>query len=516
MTAKHSQDKLSTVLLVIIILAIVGVVNILANRFFRRADLTENKLYTVSETTRRILSELDDVVSVHAYFSKKLPVQINKLPAEVDDLLNEYRIYSGGNIKYERLDPAEGEDEELLQRLASQGVRPVQMTVVEKDERQQINGYLAMTISHGDQVEVIPVVQNTNDLEYELTSRIYRVTHEPERVGFLTTGSRHDLMTDYSQFAEEVRKLHEIEPVDLAGGKAVPEEIGTLILAGPGDSVSLEVQYAIDQYVMRGGRLVALVDNILLDERGAPTLVNHGLEALLSSYGFQLNGNLIADKKSHSPRSIRRGFFIQQQPFPLFPKIGKNQLGEHPVVARLSGFTLPYTGSLDLIGSGDSTMAYSALAFSSDETDSYAPPTYQPTPNSRPVTLVGLGTGRFSSFFKDKPKPSSVESGEFLDHCSEETSILVIPCSQLLVNELIYPGNMEFILNVIDFMTIGDDLISIRTRPTSDRPIKELSGEMKKFLRLLNILGVPLLVIIFGMMRFYLKRRDKAIRARSM
>jgi gliding motility-associatede transport system auxiliary component len=516
MTAKHSKDKLSTVLLVIIILAIVGVVNILANRFFRRADLTENKLYTVSETTRRMLSELDDVVSVHAYFSKKLPVQISNLSAEVDDMLNEYRIYSGGNIKYERLDPAEGEDEERLQRLASQGVRPVQMTVVEKDERQQINGYLAMTISRGEQVEVIPVVQNTNDLEYELTSRIYRVTHEPKRVGFVTTGIRHDLMTDYSQFAEEVRKLHEIEPVDLAGGKPVPAEIGTLILAGPGDSVSLDVQYVLDQYIMRGGRAIILADNIMLDERGAPTLINHGLEALLSSYGFRLNGNLIADKKSHSPRSIRRGFFVQQQPFPLFPKIGKNQLGENTVVARLSGFTLPYTGSLDFTGTGDSSMIYSALAFSSNETDSYAPPTYQPTPNSGPVNFVGLGTGRFNSFFRDKPKPSPVEGGEFLDRCSEETSIMVIPCSQFLVNDLLYPGNMEFILNVIDFMTIGDDLISIRTRPISDRPLAELSGEMKKFLRLLNILGVPLLVVVFGMMRFYLKKRDKAIRAKSM
>jgi len=514
MTAKHSQDKISTVLLVIIILAIVAVVNVLADRFFRRLDLTENKIYTISETTRSMLSELDDVVSIRAYFSKKLPVQLSHLPSEVDDMLSEYRIYGGGNIKYERLDPAE--DEELLQALAGQGVMPVQMTVIEKDERQQINGYLAMTVSQGEQVEVIPVVQNTNDLEYELTSRVYRVTHEPKQVGFLTTGSRHDLMGDYSQFAQEVQKLHAIEPVDLAGGSQVPETIETLLLAGPGDSVSLEVQYALDQFIMRGGRIALLVDNILLDDRGMPSIINHGLGPMLEAYGFRLSGNLIADKKSHSPRSIRRGFFIQQQPFPLFPKIGKQQLGEHPVVERLSGFTLPYVGSVEFTSFDDSLVAYSTLAFSSDNTESYAPPTYRPTPNQKPVTLVALGTGKFRSFFSGKPRPASAEGQEALEQCEIETSILVIPCSQFLQNELIYPGNLEFMLNVIDFMTIGDELISIRTRPTTDRPLKEISGEMKNFLRILNIIGVPILVILVGLMRFYLKQRDKAIRARSV
>ncbi len=516
MAAKHLQDKLSIVLLVIIILAIVAVVNVLANRFFRRADLTENRLYTISSVTRRMVSELDDVVSIRAYFSKKLPVQLSHLPSEVDDMLSEYRVYAHGNIKYERLDPMENEDQEQLQMLAGQGVMPVQMTVVEKDERQQINGYLAMTISHGETTEVIPVVQNTNDLEYELTSRIYRVTHEPRRVGFVTTGSRHDLMSDYSQFAGEVRKLHEIEPVDLAGGQPVPEEIETLILAGPGDSVSLEVQYALDQFIMRGGRAAFLVDNILVDSRGMPALVNHGLEPMLSSYGFRLNGNLIADKKSHSPRNIQRGFFIQQQPFPLFPRVNKQQLGEHPVVERLSGFTLQYTGSLEFETPDDSMIVYKTLAFSSDNTDSHTPPDYRPNPNQKPVTLVGLGAGIFKSFFKGKPGPSSAEGEQHLEQCEKETSILVIPCSNFLVNELLYPGNLEFILNVIDFMTIGEDLISIRTRPTTDRPLKEISGEMKKFLRFLNILGVPVLVILVGMMRFYLKQRDKAIRARSI
>ncbi|MEA2062389.1 MAG: GldG family protein [Gemmatimonadota bacterium] len=515
MTVKHSTDKLSSTLLVIIILAIVAVANVLGNRFFTRLDLTENKLYTLSDVTKQMLSELDDVVAVRAYFSEKLPVQIRPMAADVDDMLNEYRIYSSGNINYERLDPSG--DEELQRKLAGQGIGPVQMTIVEKDERQQINGYLAMAVSYGEKTEAIPVVQSTDDLEYELTSRIYRVTHEPKRVGFVTSFSRHDINQDYSQFAQEVRKLHEIEPVDLAGETPVPEGIETLIMAGPADSVSLEVQYALDQFIMRGGRVIFLVDAMSVDPRGMPTPVNHGLDALIAHYGFNLHNALVADKKSHSPRAIRRGIFLQQQPFPLFPRVTSEQLGEHPMVARLSGFTLPYTGYLDFANTGDSTLAYTALAISSRESESYAPPAYRPAPNAEPVIFAGLGAGTFTSFFKDKPRPDAAGAGEtFLGSCERPASILVVPSSTFLVNETLYPGNMEFMLNAVDFMTIGDRLISIRTRPRADRPLKTISGEMKNFLRILNIIGVPVLVIFFGMMRFYLKRRDKAIHARAM
>ncbi|MEA1996608.1 MAG: GldG family protein, partial [Gemmatimonadota bacterium] len=245
MNAKKTTERTSNILYAATIIAIVVVVNILGSRFFGRVDLTENKLYSISPTTEEILGGLDDVVSVKAYFSKKLPVQLSRLPKEIDDMLEEYRIYSHGNVHYERIDPAD--DEELKRKLAGHGVMPVTMTIIEKDERQQINGYLGITVSYGENTEAIPMVQNTNDLEYDLTSRIFRVTTEPRHVGFLTSYSRHDLMGDYQAFTQEVRKIHEIDPVDLSDEESeIPEEIGTLIFAGPTDSVPPSVQLKID------------------------------------------------------------------------------------------------------------------------------------------------------------------------------------------------------------------------------------------------------------------------------
>ncbi|MCE5272793.1 Gldg family protein [bacterium] len=514
MSEKKPVNRLSNAAYVAIIIGIVAVVNLLGVRFFGRLDLTGNKLYSVSPVTKGILHELDDVVSVKAYFSKKLPVQISRLPEEVGDLLKEYQVYSHGNIHYERVDPAD--DEALQQKLAGLGVTPVTMTIIEKDERQQINGWLAIVVSYGDKSEAIPVVQNTGDLEYDLTSRIFRVTSTPDHVGFITTYSRHDLGNDYRAFAQELSKLHEIQPVDLNGGVPVPDSLPALIFAGPTDSVPDYVQYALDQYVMHGGKLICLVDDIRIDDsRGQPypIEVHHGMDRVMMSWGFTLGHDVVQDPKSHSPQQVNQGIFTINRPNPFFPHVVKAQLGKHPVVGRLSEITFPYTGSINEPVTSDSSVVYSVLAWTSEAATSHRPPTYQPAGAPGRLAMAVLGTGRFKSAFAGPVVGVGAASPPFAAESPATGSILMVANSNFLENRYLYPGNLEFMLNAVDYMTIGDKLISIRTRPTTDRPLKSLGGEMKNFLRLLNIVGVPLLVILFGMMRFYLKRRDKAVRA---
>jgi gliding-associated putative ABC transporter substrate-binding component GldG len=512
MNGKKTTDQVSNVAYVAVILAIVIVVNVLGSNFFGRLDLTENKLYSISPTTKEILGDLDDVVSVRAYFSKKLPVQLSRLPKEVDDMLEEYMIYSGGNIHYERIDP--GDDEELKRQLAQTGIMPVTMTIIEKDERQQINGYLAMTVSYGEKTEPIPMVENTSDLEYELTSRVYRVTTEPQYVGFLSSHTRHDLMGDYGAFAQEVRKIHEIEPVDLSSEVEIPERINALIVAGPTDSVPEQVKFAVDQFIMRGGRALFLVDNLVVEQR-MPRMVDHGLKFMLMKYGLNMAGDVVRDQKSHSPQRVSQGIFTFNQPNPFFPHVIKEQFGDHPVVARLSELTLPWTGTVEPSAQPDSNLVYSVLATTSDVGQSLGPPTFQPSGTQARLPLIVLASGKFKSAFEGRTDLVQ-EGGSLLNSSSVETDIMLVGSSSFIENQYFYPGNLEFMLNAIDFLTIGDKLISIRTRPTTDRPLKSISAEMKNFLRIISIVGVPIFVIIFGSMRFYLKRRDKAVHSRSL
>ncbi len=513
MERSKTTKRVSNAAYVAIIVAIVLVANLLGRNFFGRLDLTDNKLYSISPVTREILGELDDVVMVKAYFSEKLPVQLSRLSSEIDDMLEEYSIYSGGNIHYERIDPAD--DEDLKQKLAQLGVRPVTMTIIEKDERQQINGYLAMTVSYGEKVEPVPVVQNTEDLEYELTSRIYRVTHEPAGVGFMSSQTRHDLQGDYATVANEIRKIHDIQPVDLSADNArVPDNLKALIVAGPTDSLSERARFAIDQFLMRGGKVMFLLDNLIIGPNRQPMLVNHGLGGQLQSYGIRLMGGIVRDNKSHSPERVQQGLFSFNQPNPFFPRVVSGQFGEHPLVRRLDQMTLPWCDAMERTAR-DSSSEYTVLASSSDEGEVLVPPQFQVSGFKNAKALAMLATGSFQSHFQ--ARPDLVADGDsLLKYSTDDAEIIVVGSSTFLESKYLYQGNIEFMLNAVDYMTIGDRLISIRSRPTTDRPLKTISPEAKNFLRVVNIIGIPIFVIIFGAMRFYLRRRDKAIRSRVL
>ncbi|MBW7996655.1 MAG: hypothetical protein FVQ81_08845 [Candidatus Glassbacteria bacterium] len=512
MERSKTTKRVSNAAYVTIIVAIVLVVNLLGDNFFGRLDLTGNKLYSISPVTGELLGELDDVVMIKGYFSEKLPVQLSRLPGEIDDMLEEYRIFSGGNINYERLDPSD--DENLKEQLASVGVMPVTMTIIEKDERQQINGYLAITVTYGEQTETIPVVQNTEDLEYELTSRIYRVTHQPARIGFMSSHTRHDLMGDYSTVANEIRKIHDIQPVDLSDTTRVLDNLNALIVAGPDDSLSEQARFAIDQFLMRGGKVMFMIDNLTIGPNRQPLLINHGLGGQLQTYGIRLAGGIIRDNKSHSPERISQGIFTYNQPNPFFPRITGEQYGEHPLVRRLGQMTLPWCDDLERIAR-DSTAEYTVLATTSSEGELLVPPTFQAEIFKKERAVAMLAVGSFQSHFQSRPDLAA-EGDSLLKYSTDDATIIVVGCSSFLQGQYLYQGNIEFMLNAVDYLTIGDRLISIRTRPTTDRPLKEISPEMKNFMRIVNIVGVPIFVILFGAMRFYLRRRDKAVRSRSL
>lgn len=170
---------------IIIVIAIIALVNLLSLRFFGRADLTDGNIFSVSESTRDVVRDLDDIVNIKVYFSKKLPPYLTTLTRQVRDVLDEYRAYAGGNLVVDFEDPAA--DPETEQRVRSLGVPPVQLNIIEKDKAEVLNAYLGIAILFEDRHEVIPIVQNAANLEYELTSAIVMVaSKEQKTVGFLT------------------------------------------------------------------------------------------------------------------------------------------------------------------------------------------------------------------------------------------------------------------------------------------------------------------------------------------
>ncbi len=251
---------------VLIIVGFLVLINFLAMRHFGRLDLTQNKLYTLSDSSINVASTLDDIVKVTCYFSKNLPSYVMPLKQQVSDILDEYRAYAKGNIQIEFLDPTE--DPALAQKLRFMGIPQVQLNIMEKDQASATNVYMGVAVSYEDKQEVIPFVKDVNNLEYEITSSILKVTRkEKKTVGFLTGHEEHSIYGDYQTVHKALTREYEVEEVNLSSGQPVPDHINVLVVAGP-TRLTEQDKYAIDQYIMKGGKVVFLIDIVTISPRG--------------------------------------------------------------------------------------------------------------------------------------------------------------------------------------------------------------------------------------------------------
>ena len=536
----------NTLAFVAIILGILVLINFLSTRRFIRADLTEDKRYTISKATKNVLDSLDDIVTITAYFSTA-QAEVARIRRDVGDVLDEYNAFSD-KLQIDFVDPADF-DNAQKQELRFKGIPEVQINVTKKDKAEIANVYMGLSIGYGGKEETLPIVRSTANLEYELTSTILKVTtKEAKTVGFLTGHGEFDINDqNYQQLRQLLDKngqgQYNITSVSLQDGEAVDATVTTLVVAGVKQPLIEREKYELDQFIMRGGKAFFLVDPIQLQQgtlQGTP--LSTGLNDLLEHYGAKLGNNLLIDRRFHDNAWFQQGPMMRvSQPYPYFVKIIKpNFSAEHTVTNQLETLTLPWTSSLEIIPKEGITAT--ALARTS-EFGQTIQGYYNLMPNVRipdaetqayPVAVALEGT--FKSFYTDKEIPtmenedtigtedSESATSEQADAArttiteSAQTQIVVVGTAQFLTQ--MRQDGVDFFLNTVDSLTLGDALIGIRSQRITDRPLRiktpdgefrEVSEFEKNFIRYLCTVGVSLLVVIFGLVRYFLKRRTKRL-----
>ena len=253
----------NTAALVLIVFGILVLINFLSIRTFFRVDLTEDKRYTISKATKDVLGALDDIVTITAYFSTA-PAEVAQIRRNVRDILDEYKAFSK-HLQIDFVNPANFDDAQK-QELRFKGIPEVQINVMKKDKAEIANVYMGISIGYSGKEETLPIVQSTANLEYELTSTILKVTtKEAKTVGFLTGHGEFDINDqNYQQFRQLLDKngqgQYNVTSVNLQGGKSVDETVATLVIAGAQQPLTEREKYELDQFIMRGGRVICLVD----------------------------------------------------------------------------------------------------------------------------------------------------------------------------------------------------------------------------------------------------------------
>ena len=535
-THKRITQGGNTLSLVVIIIGILVLINFLSIRRFVRTDLTEDKRYTISKATKEVLGALDDIVTITVYFSTS-PAEVAQIGRNVRDILDEYKAFSK-NLQIDFVNPANFDDAQK-QELRFKGIPEAQINVMRKDKAEIANVYMGISIGYSGKEEALPIVQSTANLEYELTSTILKVTtKEAKTVGFLTGHGEFDINAqEYQQFRQLLDKngqgQYNVTSVSLQGGEAVDETVSTLVIAGAQQPLTEREKYALDQFIMRGGRAVFLVDPIQIQPgtmQATPLMT--GLNDLLEHYGTKLGNNLLIDRRFHDNAQFRQGRMTIFQPYPYFVKIVKSNFStEHTITNQLEVLTLPWTSSLEVIDKENITGTVLAKTSEFGQTlqGYYNLMPNFPIPDTQaqayPVAVALEGT--FKSFYADKEIPpvasddaTSAEDGESATSLqtdetqttiteSAQTQIVVVGTAQFLTQ--MRPDGVNFFLNTVDWLTLGDALIGIRSQTITNRPLREASEIEKNLIKYFCIVGIPLFVVIFGLVRYFLKNRAKRL-----
>ncbi|MFH1522925.1 MAG: GldG family protein [Patescibacteria group bacterium] len=489
---------------VLIIAGILVVLNFFSYQIFYRWDLTQNKDYSISKVSKRAVGELEDIVNIKVYFSNDLPNQLITLKQEVGDILDEYQNYSNGNIRVEFINPEEIGEQELL----AKGIPALQFNVLEKDKYQVVKGYLGIIVEYGGKKEVLPIVQNTDNFEYQVTLAIKKVTSEDTiTIGYIVSNGASDLENELSIANKKLQELYEVRPIDLSTAKEVAQDINTLLIVGPKEEFSEEQLKMIDSFLMRGGSLLLMVDGVKVEEGLFASSNDLNLDNLLEAYGVKLNHDLVLDTSS-GMASFYSGFITFSINYPLWPKIIKQGFDQdNAIVSKLESITLPWSSSVDILtDKQDESNRISYLAKTTNrawrQTESYdLNPQQQfiPANDSKQYSLAISVAGTFNSAFGQE----RTDSGKL---------IIVGDSDFISDNFLQQPGdNLVFFQNLVDSLSLDEDLINIRSKGVSDRPIKEITDGQKTLARYFNVFGLTLIVIIFGMIRYFIRRRRRFV-----
>lgn len=285
LTKKTFFTVIGTVITVVILL------NILFWFFKVRFDFTADKAYTLSEPTINILNELKQPVTVTAWISEDLPPDLNKTKDDFEDLLAEYESAAGANFIYKTENPKDGAKAE------QEGISPLLLDIREKDQVKQQKIYFGAVVKFGTQSEVIPVVQPGTSMEFSLTTKIKKMAAlKKSTVGYLQ-GHGEPSMQEVAQLMQELSITMEVVPVDLHDTLNIPEEVKTILIVAPKDTIPDEHLQLLDKFLKNGGRIFAAVNRIDINMQTQEVEeVKTGLEDFLKTKGISIIPDVVHDK----------------------------------------------------------------------------------------------------------------------------------------------------------------------------------------------------------------------------
>lgn len=535
-------------------LALLVVLNLVANRFLFRLDLTEEKRYTVQPATRAILSNLEAQVYVEVYLEGDFNPEFKRLQKSVEETLQQFQAYAGSKLVYRFVKPDMAESAEARKafylKLARLGINPT--TVFDDQEGQRVEKLVfpGALVSYRGKEQGVQLLkgnrsagssqvlnQSIEGLEYELATAIRNLSQtERSKVGIISNHLGLDSL-ELMGMVNSLADRHDVYRADL-NKLADLSVFDALLLVKPTSAYSEAEKYRLDAYVTQGGNLFVAIDQmgVKMEEASEGTVaytLEHNLDDLLFRYGVRINQDLIQDVQCGNFPVVVGDMGDQPQitmlPWPYFPVSA--QYGQHPIVRNLDASLLRFASTIDTVkatGIRKTPLMYSSpyarvmtspivISFN-DLREGLNPKLF----NAGIQPVAYLLEGQFTSVFKNRMLPEGVSPAS---NNQAPGKVLVMADGDFVRNEVdIKSGkphplgfdqfarqsyaNNDFMLNAISYLVEEEGLITARSKEVKVRPLDKVKvAKDKLFWQLVNVALPLLMLVVAGVLVYFWRKR---------
>lgn len=590
---------------ILLLIVFVGVVlvNVISSYANKKFDFTDDQRHSLTPSTIEFLEKTDSAFSgrvyIEVFLDGNLPAELSKFRGMVEDRLKEFSDIAGDRIEYKFVNPKEGDEAAVIERERQlwdngSGVLPMNVLYSEDGKESQLRLWPGAKMSYaggtGTKELIIQLLPGTRtdqpyylrdlpqliqggmrNLEYNLMNGLRRVTRvKVPKIGFLQGHGELNFGATF-RARSVIGADYNVQNVSIDGQINALDDLDGLVIARPTQRMSNEDLYLIDQFVLRGGRLMCFVDALEMREdslrvnRQTHTVrIETGLNRMLFDYGISIKDNYVLDvncgvKPSPLEKNARIPWFYHVLATPT----------EHPVSKNLEPVSLKYVSQLDY-GKKSTSFAVTPILTSSsnvtvtgsaplvtyaiplnflDKTDPKKAPKLSinpDDPNNKKI-LAAVSEGKFDSAFKTRlpPEFKNQKDLKHKDASTLEGKVFVVANSRMITNtydSLLNPtgteymyrpkqgpnellqdrelaamriphlfGNQDFFMNLVDFMMGDNSVLDIRSKQIEIHAMdKEEVLENASFYKLINILVPILLIIALAFIMFLIRRKKYA------
>ena len=526
-------------------------INFLGNQFYQRFDLTQDKRYTLTKTTKNIVNSVDNILSVKVYLEGDFPAEFKRLQIETKQFLEELRAVNS-NIRIQFINP-----DSFREDLIKKGFIPSRLTVEEDGKLSEAIIFPWAEISYKKKGYLVNLLPNSNansqdeqlqkaieSLEFSFASAIKNISRKNrQKIAVLSGNGQLDDIYLYS-FLKDVADKYSLAKFTLDSVLTNPQKtlqdltsFDLAIIAKPTIKFSDNEKLTLDQFIINGGKTLWMIDNVQADQ---DSLLQTGkmlayprdlnLTDLLFAYGVRINTSLIKDsyaaKIPLATGNVGNQTQFQYLPWSFHPLVNGN--ANHPITKNIRPVRLQFTTQIDTLKNNIKKTPLLATSLLSGKlgtpnfvdlktiVDAQNPEAFK---SGKQLTGVLL-EGEFNSAYKNRIKPFNTS---LFKAQSKPNKMVVIADGDIGKNQVLKNqpydlstdkwtqetfGNKEFLLNTVDYLLDDDGLINLRNKSLKINLLdKQKAFEERSFWQFFNVLLPLLLLAIFGFVFNYIRKR---------